>query len=414
MIAFPDICLITPGHLASTPRVIKHADALIAAGYRVHVVSGRHFQPAEPLDAAIVAQAQWASTRVHLHRNPQRLLRGLGRKLARRRIIAGASIWPLAARAQHAGHAALVQAAARTRATFFYGHGGVAGLAAAAAAAKLNGQRFGFDAEDWHEEEADFSRDAAQLAAIRILLRSLLSEAALLTCAAPLIAAAYAATYQVRLTCILNVFPLADALATPVTPPPPSNDHPAIFYWFSQTIGPERGLEEAVALLQRLHTPTVLHLRGFAAPGFVEHLRDRAAGLRDRIVILPPAPASEMVRLAASAHLGLALEQRIPRNRDLCLTNKIFTYLLAGVPQLLSRTSAQASFANQLSSAALLASPEGLAASAGEIDALLNDPTQMSAARAASWNIGRERFCWDHEKEILLELVAKILALRPQ
>ena len=34
------ICLITPGHVASTPRLVKNADALAAAGYEVHVVAG--------------------------------------------------------------------------------------------------------------------------------------------------------------------------------------------------------------------------------------------------------------------------------------------------------------------------------------------------------------------------------------
>jgi len=40
----PLICLLTPGHVASTPRLVKEADALVDAGYRVHVVAGRHFE----------------------------------------------------------------------------------------------------------------------------------------------------------------------------------------------------------------------------------------------------------------------------------------------------------------------------------------------------------------------------------
>ena len=39
--------------------------------------------------------------------------------------------------------------------------------------------------------------------------------------------------------------------------------------------------------------------------------------------------------------MGLSLEESRPRNRDLCLTNKVFVYLLAGIPQLLSHTAAQ-------------------------------------------------------------------------
>ena len=33
-----DICIVTPGYISSTPRVMKEADALAEAGFRVRVV----------------------------------------------------------------------------------------------------------------------------------------------------------------------------------------------------------------------------------------------------------------------------------------------------------------------------------------------------------------------------------------
>ena len=67
----------------------------------------------------------------------------------------------------------------------------------------------------------------------------------------------------------------------------------------------------------------------------------RDLGIGDRVRVLPMASPDEMVRLAAAYDLGLSLETDVSENRRLCLTNKIFTYLLAGVPVVMSDTPAQ-------------------------------------------------------------------------
>jgi len=403
------ICLITPGHLASTPRLVKAADALAGAGHRVHVVAGRHFAPAEPLDAAILAQAQWTCTRVAYAAGTAGAVRRLLRQLARRRLARHPAALALAARAQHAGATALMAAAARVPAAFYFGHGGVAGLAAAAAAAGRRGVAYGFDAEDWHEEESDFVRhDPAERAAVRGLLRAFLPGARVVTCAAPLIGEAFARTYGVAPVCVLNVFPRAEAPAAPVPPPTPTADQPATLYWFSQTIGPGRGLEGLLDVLGRLRTPATLHLRGFVDDAYREALTARAAAAGARPpVFLPPAPAAEMARLAAGAHLGLSLEQSQPPNRDLCLTNKIFTYLLAGVPVALTPTRAQRALAPELGDAAVMVDLDTPDETAAALDAWLE--RRAVPAAAAAWRLGCDRFNWDREQAVLLAALAPLL-----
>jgi transketolase len=44
------ICIVTAGHLSTCPRMLKAADALAEAGYRVRVVSVRHTQWATEAD----------------------------------------------------------------------------------------------------------------------------------------------------------------------------------------------------------------------------------------------------------------------------------------------------------------------------------------------------------------------------
>ena len=122
------------------------------------------------------------------------------------------------------------------------------------------------------------------------------------------------------------------------------------------------------------------------------------------------APA-EMVRLAADYDVGLSLETDVSENRRICLTNKIFTYLLAGVPVIMSDTPAQELLAPDLGQAArlcTLADPAGLAAI---LDALASAPARAEASQAA-WRLGRERYNWDREQEVLLQSVAAAFARR--
>ncbi len=406
----PSLCLITPGQLASTPRLVKNADALASAGYRVHVVAGKHFAPAEPLEAAILAGARWSCARVSFHHGFAGAARRLLRQLARRRLLRHPLAVRLAARAQHAGTHALAAAAAQIPAALYFGHGGVAGLAAGAFASQRRRTRYAFDVEDWHEEESDFVlHDPAERTAVRNLLRSLLPGTAFVTCAAPLIGDALTRAYAVNPVCLLNVFPLAEAPVSPSDAPPPTSEQPAVLYWFSQTVGSGRGLEGMLAVLGRMQTPATLHLRGFVSSEYRAELTTRAQNLSVRPpVFLPPAPAAQMARLAAGAHLGLSLEESAPPNRDLCLTNKIFTYLLAGLPVGLTPTRAQQALAPELGLAAV---PLDLAApgeSAARLDAWLTSPARARAAETAA-RLARERFNWDGEQHHLLTVVARHL-----
>lgn len=409
----PLICLITPGHLSSTPRVLKEADALVAAGYRVHVVAGRHFIPVDPLDEGVLAGARWASTRVDAQTGAGVLLRKVQRKVSRLLLArTGFATARLAATALHAETLHLAAVAAGVKADFYLGHC-LAGLAAAALAARARGVPYGFDVEDFHDAETESaSADPVEARAIQRLQRTYLPGCRHLTAASPLIARAVAERYGVAPPAVLlNVFPRAHAPAAPVIPPAISGDRPAQFYWFSQTIGAGRGLESVLAVMGRMRTPVELHLRGFPVAGYVDTLQAIAAraGVKRPIRFLASGPAAEMARLAASADLGLSTEASSPLNRDLCLTNKIFVYLLAGLPQLLSATSAQRALAPELGAAGLLADLSDPDGTARMLDAYFADPAAMRTARQHAWQLAQERYCWDVEGEKFLSLIRRAL-----
>lgn len=388
------ICLITPGHLASTPRLTKAADALEASGYEVRVIASNHYAPVRPLDESILATARWACHRLPPPSALQRQAARVFRHGALRLLAAGLGNPRLAALALHPEHARFRRAAAAVKADLYIGHT-LGGLAAAAGAAQDTGALLGFDAEDWHREEIAADQLAPGEKSARILLEeTYLPRCAHLTAASPLIGEAYAPLWQRQPPTVLNVFPRSEAPARP----PAHGERTRSLYWFSQTIGAGRGLEQ---ILPALPAGWTLQLRGQPAAGYAAQLPDARIGWLDSA-----APA-EMVRLSASHRIGLGVELRTPENRNLCLTNKIFTYLLAGTPVLLSDTAAHRRLLPELGAAAALADLNDAAAIAAAIRQL-----DTPAACEAAWSLGQSRFNWDLEQNILLDAVRRVLSER--
>ncbi len=401
---------MTSVHLSSNPRVLKEADALLEAGYYVHVVATETSVPFEPLDETICADLRWDRTVVTRGTIPLYAWKTLKQRYARKLIHRrGKATYKEAVIAHHRLTESLALAASRIRADLYLAHH-LGALPAAATAAKMNGAKLGFDAEDFHTEEVTVEKqDFDDQIARRVIEETLLPRCDSLTAASPLIAQQYRQTYGVSMKPILNVFPLAEAPNDPTAwQGGSSNEHSALrLYWFSQTIGMGRGLEEIAEAMVLMRTPVELYLRGNPDQEFVEKLLRGAGGedSRERIHILPLVPNRELIRQSIGFDLGLALELDQPLNRSLCLTNKIFAYLLVGLPVLLSKTRAQEAIAEKMGLAALLVDinrPEAVAAS---LDAFALDTDGRAKASQVAWKLGREQFNWDIEKLKFIESV---------
>src|SRR5262249_45972535 len=127
----------------------------------------------------------------------------------------------------------------------------------------------------------------------------------------------------------------------------------------------------------------------------------RELGVAERVRLLPTAAPDEMVDLAAAYDLGLSLETEATESRRLCLTNKIFTYVLAGVPVMMSDTPAQRALAPDLGDAAALVSLADPPAMAQALDRLAGSPDRLDQAKAKAAELGRQRYNWQVEKRAL-------------
>ena len=288
----------------------------------------------------------------------------------------------------------------------------VGALTAAGAVAKKKGALLAFDAEDFESGYYDYKAGPQPIDFLaEEVERQYLPHCCYVTAASPGIAAAHAAKYGISTpTSVLNVFPLAER---PLKFRETTPDGPLRLYWFSQTIGPGRGLENVIHAMAILRDCDIeLYLRGRCSSGYEALLRQAARdnGLDvTKINFCPPAPRDDMIKLSAEYDVGLALEQPISPNRDLCLTNKIFSYLLAGNAVAATATTGQKTILETLDPAGFLYEPGDSDALARGLRFWHHDRSELQLACRAAWSFGTDKFNWDIEKKTLVEVVNRVL-----
>lgn len=207
---------------------------------------------------------------------------------------------------------------------------------------------------------------------------------------------------------ILNVFPLSHA-------PENYNNTSSTnsLYWFSQTIGPGRGLETIIKVIAIMRCKVDLYLRGSFESSFqyIQKLKliAKEYGVADRLHFLNSAPPSDMVELASKYDVGLSIEPGINKNNNICLGNKIFTYLLAGIPVVLSDTDSQTEFSKTLGPAGILINLNDHKNTAHKLDSLFEDPIKLLELKNYARNIALTKYNWDIEKKKFIKLISAIV-----
>jgi len=312
-----------------------------------------------------------------------------------------ARIFVTAALAEHSYTPALTEMrelAARDPADWFIAHSQAALPVAAAAAARWKA-RLGFDCEDLLAYAPGEPSDV-----LRKLEAKYLPRCAYVSAASTLMAEQLARDHHLSPPLALyNVFPLELAQRMPA----PSERPPASvlrLHWFGQTIGPGRGLEDAIAALAHLSDGVELHLRGNPSEGYREKLENLAGAARQRLFFHPALDHDEVVRAMELFDVGLALERPEHGNYSRTVTNKLFSYLLAGLAVAASDTPGQREVMSQIPAAGFVYPAGDSRTLAAGLLLWVRDRQSLRAAQQASWNAARTRFCWDCEREKFLAI----------
>src|ERR1019366_2226806 len=182
--------------------------------------------------------------------------------------------------------------------------------------------------------------------------------------------------------------------------------------WFSQVIGPGRGLEALLDCLVNVSVPFELHLRGRCDKSYAASLLSRATSeWRSRIHLHQQVPASELLSRLAEHDLAYAGDLPFARSRDLTITNKAVQYLLAGLPVIASDTVGHREAARHAPDAVTLSPAGDPAALAQVINSTLSDTSALRAARNAALEAAGGFLSWENSEVRLIAAVDKAIGV---
>lgn len=397
------VCLVGVTNPCHNPRLVREADTLARAGCDVRVVTIGTGRGLEQNDARLLKRRDWRLERIDLHSSVlDARLRSVWMRGRRRLASVAFQQLKWAKLAEYSSCTSLpelTKLALARPVDWIIAHTQPA-LPAAAAAAKRWNARLGFDCEDLLTETEDKSREE-----IQVIERRYIPECHYISAASDCMAAHLQRNYNISAPVVLyNVFPRF--LAAGLSPPNARRYHPKLrLHWFSQTLGPDRGLEDVFEACTVLPNQVEIHLRGHGSGvqrAFILQLAERF-GLVGALRIHPLIDHDELIKSMGEYDVGLALERPQHRNYSRTVTNKLFSYMMAGLAIASTDTPGQREVMTQ-------APGTGAIYPSGDANALqrilqswIADPERLRQAQQSAWEAARSKFCWDLEQSKFLD-----------
>ncbi len=397
------IVLITTGQPSVNPRVVKEADALQAAGFDVTVLYSFFIQWAKEKDDVLLKNVAWSfkmigggqtqNKNTYLFTRLRCKLNNILSKYAGNKFL-------IAEKAQARAYNELLHAAKKIKADWYIGHN-LGALAIAAKAAKHNTAKAGFDFEDYYRGEG---HDEKTIERIVFLENKYIPSLSYYSTASDFITRETKLShphFNIPVITLLNCFPLTQQ---PNFKEKNINDNTLNLFWFSQTIGLNRGLEILIKALKVINNSSIhLTLAGRCNTDFTDYLKLNYAEILSNIHFAGIIPPNDLPTFASQFDVGMALEINEPFNRDICLTNKVFTYLLAGNAIILSNTSMQHAFNNE--------HKIGVSFAVGDVNELVEkinfylNKENFSQQKKCNYDLAKNIFNWENESKKLLAII---------
>ncbi len=296
--------------------------------------------------------------------------------------------------------------ALRHKADLYIGHN-LGSINAVVKASKKFQAKVAFDFEDFHRGESQLnSLQYIKVKTMEDKFSNLLDYA---TAASPLIAKAYKELYpeldiQTVNNCFYKSYGFNELLNL-------STEKIKLF-WFSQTVADGRGIEIVIKAMGLSGSDdyelTLLGNCSDYSKNFFISIAKENGVKENQLIFLNPVSEDEIVKIAAEHHIGLAVEIIKEENRNLCLTNKIFTYLLSGCAIVYSNTQAQKEFFNENKDLGLGFNIGDFIELASVLQTYKNDYKLLNYHRNNSFNASKN-WNWENESLKLISLVKQQL-----
>jgi len=401
-----NIVLITSGQPSLNPRLVKEADSLTQQGFDVKVIYQYWSEYATKLDHELLADKKWSAILVGGTPSINKLYYWISR--IRHKSYAFVSQYfsmkyGFAENTIARTNKLLLKEALKINADLYIAHN-LGALPVAVNAAKANKTKCGFDAEDFHRNEISDDVNSFDVRLKKYIEDEYLKEIDYFTAASPLIANAYRELYpQLNPVVINNVFEIRNQ------PKINTNKNNVLkLFWFSQTVGRNRGLEDIIGALNVINNSLIqLHFLGALSPESQHYFNNLATF---EIQYYTPIEADEIFDFASKFDIGLALEPGFCFNNKIALSNKIFTYLISGLAILASNTAAQQDFLQENKNIGELYQIGNTKALADIITKLFNNREQLNEYKRNTFNLAQSKYNWELEQNKFLKIVNEVIA----
>jgi glycosyltransferase involved in cell wall biosynthesis len=394
------ICILTQSHLSNNPRVLKEALTLAKNGYAVRVITNIYSQ--ELLEQDLLAIGDLPINLLFVSdiskRDYQalqdRFLNKLGQLLIKYfRIETSLAL----------GYGALryLKRSSAVKADVYICHQELATYIGCRLIEK--GFKVAFDLEDWYSEDLlEEARRKRPISLLRKIEAQALREGIYSTTTSTALAKKLAQVYSCKLPgTIYNVFPSNNVLLEKLK----QFKAPLKLLWFSQTVGPGRGIEEFISLSRSIKYPVELHLLGNVDPTYREALKTLMPECH-HLFFHKPVSSLQLPKKIGEFDIGLALEMTTTGSRNCTITNKFFQYLQSGLPLIASETAGQQEGFDRFKPGFFLSqmpSNEQIT----ELNNWLSDPAALSGARDRAIQAAKF-FNWEKESQKLIQLVNQV------
>lgn len=407
------VCCITACHLIDNPRLFREADALNDAGHQVRVISVRMEPSKSVQEAKFMEGRSWEHRTINIEKTggswSNWFVTGVRKKLAKKIWNLGLRGDGLAGMAYTRVYSEIIKEILSKPADLIIAHTQLA-LAPAFFAAKRSGCRWGFDCEDvLSEEYGEGIQDLNHKSLVQYVEKRFIPKADYVTVASKCYSDWLRENLNRTDAVLIQNVPSISGLSKLPTGFPAGRNYISL-YWFSQTIGPLRGIEDVLRAIAHIKVPVKLHLRGQILPDFEEDLLKLIKELRieNKVFFHDRILPGELPKAAQVHDVGLALMQPCCLNHELAVPNKIFAYMMAGLAVIATETKGHRSVFENAEGIGFLYEPGNFLELAEKIERFAVDPEKLLNCRKRSLELAEQVFNWEIEQKKLIDLVQRV------
>ncbi len=399
------IVIVSSGQPCGNPRMVKEAVSLSKYGHQITVIYAPISIWGDNFDKELIfqnPQINWIRVGAHPKENPiNYLLSRIRKKIWEQFYLIFGNIFESALKSIVLYSQDLYKESKKHNADLFIGHN-LGALYAVVRTAEINSAKVCFDFEDFHRGE-DLVQ-SLHYNKVKIIEDQFVNKLSFAYTASPLISKAYSQLYpNLLFETINNCFPLKYQSVNKS-----KIDFPIKLYWFSQFIGKNRGIEqiiEAIGLLKEFDlTLTLLGNLKEDEKEYFQNLINQFEIDHSKINFISPVSQKKIFEIASEHHIGFASEPGKDFNNNIALSNKIFTYLLAGNAIMFSNTEAQKHFFEENSNIGYLYSNGNSTELANLIKKYILSPELLNEHRMNSLNLSN-KLNWEIESKKLVKLI---------